>query len=372
MMRICFVIGSPDISGGTYVIFQHALFLKKELQCIVDIVPMFPVTEDNTRWHPEARLHLNFLTFEEAQAVTYDIAIATWWKTVLEIHMIRAERYVYFVQSIESWFYPPAEVPLRKLVDSTYTHGLPVITEAAWIKRYLYENYSSRAWLVRNGIRKDIYKPYGDRIESSRENGLRVLVEGPVDVGFKNVPRTIALSRKSRADEIWLLTSSNVQAYDGVRRVFSRVPITKVPAIYRSCDVIVKLSYVEGMFGPPLEMFHCGGTAIVYNVTGHDEYIRHNINGLVAKKDDENAVVDYLNMLRSDSEKLKEMKQEAQRTAFNWPGWNASSAAFFKALGEIAISVPRPDYESLFAAIKQQFAEYVNEEEKRKRTIVPA
>ena len=54
--------------------------------------------------------------------------------------------------------------------------------------------------------------------------------------------------------------------------------------IYRSCDVIVKLSYVEGMFGPPLEMFHCGGTSIVYDVTGHDEYIVHGKNGLVAKK----------------------------------------------------------------------------------------
>jgi hypothetical protein len=40
------------------------------------------------------------------------------------------------------------------------------------------------------------------------------------------------------------------------------------PLVYRSCDILGKLSYVEGMFGPPLEMFHCGWTAIVYNVTG--------------------------------------------------------------------------------------------------------
>lgn len=41
------------------------------------------------------------------------------------------------------------------------------------------------------------------------------------------------------------------------------------------------------MFGPPLEMFHCGGTSIVYDVTGHDEYIVHDKNGLVAKTDDD-------------------------------------------------------------------------------------
>jgi hypothetical protein len=54
-------------------------------------------------------------------------------------------------------------------------------------------------------------------------------------------------------------------------------------SVYRSCDDILKLSLVESMFGPPLEMFHCGGTAIVYNVTGHDEYIVHGRNALVAE-----------------------------------------------------------------------------------------
>jgi len=94
-------------------------------------------------------------------------------------------------------------------------------------------------------------------------------------VFFKNVEKTIELCLQSDADEIWLLTSTEISEYPGVDKCFSRVAIEKTPEIYRSCDVLVKLSYVEGMFGPPLEMFHCGGTAIVYDVTGHDEYIKH-------------------------------------------------------------------------------------------------
>lgn len=364
-MKICFLIGSPDISGGTYVIFQHALFLQKKCNCQVDIVAIFPKTKENTNWHPEAQQYLNFISFEEADTKEYNVTIATWWKTVFEIPRIKTERYIYFVQSIESWFYPEDEIPLRALVDSTYNLNIPVITEASWIRNYLFTNYNSDSWLVLNGIRKDIYKPYGECINSNKE-GLRVLVEGPVNVSFKNVPKTIELCKKSKAHEIWLLTSSEISSFTNVDRVFSRVPITKTASIYRSCDVVVKLSYIEGMFGPPLEMFHCGGTAIVYNVTGHDEYIRHDINSLVALKDDENAVVEYLQLLQHNKSKLSDLKYEALKTALNWPDWNQSSATFFSAIKDIVQQNHKLDQPLLFDRIKENFSIYVEHENIKK------
>lgn len=369
-MKVCFIIGSPDISGGTYVIFQHALHLKLKKGCHVDIVPMFPATPENLAWHPDAASNLNFISFEEAANHLYDVAILTWWKTTLEAYRVNAGHYIYFVQSIESWFYPKEEGPLRKLVDATYTHNLPVITEANWIKDHLYTNYTVTSWLVLNGVRKDIYKPYGDKFEKKSDGHFRVLLEGPVNVDFKNVPKTVALCRRSKADEVWLLTSSDVSAFEGVDRVFSRVPIHETAKIYRSCDVIVKLSYVEGMFGPPLEMFHCGGTAIVYNVTGHDEYIQHQINGLVVRKDDDEKVVDYLNMLKSNNQKLQELKYEALKTAFDWPDWNTCSAHFYTAVKEIVQQMQPPDKVNLFAGIQNSFQQYVQEEEVRKKTLV--
>ena len=59
-------------------------------------------------------------------------------------------------------------------------------------------------------------------------------------------------------------------AFPGVDRVLSRVPIDRTGTVYRSCDVLMKLSRVEGMYSPPLEMFHCGGTVVTYDVTGHE------------------------------------------------------------------------------------------------------
>ena len=332
-MKWAILLGSPDISGGTYVIFEHVIRAKRR-GIEIYMITEHPISEHSLDWHPEAR-ELNWTTFSACQDKNFDIAFATWWRTVYELYRVKAENYAYFVQSIESKFYPEQEQALRKLVDATYMLPLKIITEAHWIQEYLKSEYDKESYLVLNGIRKDIYYRDGE-VHASRESGrLRVLIEGPLGVPFKNVEKTIHLCKQSNADELWLLTSSPLTSYSGIHRVFSRIPIHDTPKVYRSCDVIVKLSYVEGMFGPPLEMFHCGGTSITYNVTGYDEYIRDDINGIVINRDDEEQVVDAINRLKHDKERLAHLKAGAFETAKGWPDWSSSSLEFEKAVFQI-------------------------------------
>ena len=99
--------------------------------------------------------------------------------------------------------------------------------------------------------------------------------------------------------------------------------------------MLLKLSTVEGMFGPPLEMFHCGGTSIVYDVTGHDEYIVHGRNALVARKHDEAAVRGYVRRLKETPEFLQGLKAGALKTAQSWPDWAESGRQFELAVNEL-------------------------------------
>ena len=314
--RIAFLIGSAEISGGTYVIFEHAVRMKR-MGHQVFLLTQSPVSPDSHAWHPGAR-DLQWLTLDQAVDRRFDFAIATYWVSALMMQRVAAHTYVYFVQSIESRFFPPdeeatvEEIVWKRIAEKTYLLPLPIITEAHWIQGYLRDTYGHAATVVVNGIRKDIYTESGPCHNPRTPGKLRVLVEGPLGVSYKNVERTIEICRRSSADEVWLLTASAVETYPGADQVFSRVPIEKTPLIYRSCDVLVKLSYLEGMFGPPLEMFHCGGTAIVYDVTGHDEYIRHDVNSLVVSTDDEDAVVSCLNRLKSDPEALERLKAGAR------------------------------------------------------------
>jgi hypothetical protein len=335
-MRWAFLLGSPAISGGTYVIFQHASFARRQGIDVV-LVTEQPVKPTDVAWHPDASA-LTYRTFAELGATgdEVDVAIATFWPTAFALDRVRARSVAYFVQSIESRFYPEDNRLERALADATYALGIPMITEATWIQRYLRETLFVDVALAKNGIRKDVYTVDGDAIRPREPGRLRVLVEGPLDVPYKNVARTIALCRRSRADEVWLLTRSRPSISPPVDRLFAEVPVPETAAIYRSCDVLVKLSLVEGMFGPPLEMFHCGGTAITYDVSGHDEYLRDNENALVIRTGDELAVVAAIDRLKDDPSLLQSLTTGARETARAWPDWDSASAVFVNAISTIA------------------------------------
>jgi glycosyltransferase involved in cell wall biosynthesis len=333
MSKIAFLLWSADISGGTNVVFEHV----KRLIVLGDditIITEMPIDKNQLDWH-KAAMVFNWQTYDSVAEQAFDIVFATWWRTAFMLPNIKAKHYAYFVQSIESRFYPDEEIPLKQLVEMTYLLPIAYITEANWIKNYLQDKYNQDALLARNGIKKSIYQLEGEVIPRTSAGALRVLIEGPLGIDFKNVENTIAVCRQSKADEIWLMTMSDVNEVEGIDQVFSRIPVEDTARIYRSCDVIVKLSKVEGMFGPPLEMFHCGGTSITYDVSGYDEYIVPDENGLVAKMGNEGQVLNYINLLKESPEMLARLKDNAILTANSWPDWSEAGDDFHHAVHHI-------------------------------------
>ncbi|WP_232490598.1 glycosyltransferase [Burkholderia ubonensis] len=350
------------ISGGTYVIVQHASYLRDN-GYDVTLAVQEPFTAATLSWHNEAP-RLRCVPIANAKSEKYDLVIATWWKTALELHEFDAARYAYFVQSIESRFYPEAEAPLRALVDATYRLPVAYVTEATWIMDHLHSHFGQAAALVKNGIRKDVYAPTGPTIEARNPARLRVLVEGHFGVPFKNTALAIRLAREAGASEIWLLTGSPVRWIPGVSRVFSRVPMVKTAEIYRSCDVLLKLSTVEGMFGPPLEMFHCGGTAIVFNVTGHDEYIADNENSRVVSTGNLDDVVATIRTLLNDRDELARLKAGALRTAQAWPSWQDASVKFADWVQD-CLQGPAVSRDECAAIVAKAWSDYGRDEQQR-------
>ncbi len=349
-MRIAFLIGSVDVGGGNYVVCQHAMHAAA-MGHEVAVVVQTSFTKAQLAWHPGFE-QLRLIPLDQLRSERFDIAVATFWKTGSELHRLNAGQYVYFVQSIESRFYPAEQVHMRRLVDRTYDLRLPSITEATWIREHLRHFHGSECLLARNGIRKDVYTPHGERHAPRISGRLRVMVEGSFGVPFKNTARTVRLVRRARPWQSWLLTTTGMSWYPGVDRVFSQLPIAEVPKVYRSCDVIVKLSFVEGMFGPPMEMFHCGGTAIVYDVSGHDEYIVHGHNALVAPMHNEATVLDHLRRLQDSPRLLEDLKSGATETASKWPDWPQSSARFFEHL-EACYAAPKVSRQWLEEATRE-------------------
>lgn len=347
-LRIVFLIGSADISGGTYVIFEHAV-RAQQAGCEVVIVPMFPLDHAAPDWHPALR-QLEFATFDQIADRDFDIAIATWWPTVYELPRVRFQHAVYFVQSAESRFY--AVGPDREsagLAELTYTMGLPAITIATWLQMYLGFQHGMISFLCRNGIDKSRYGTAGPVLQPRPEAGLRVLVEGSM-AAMKGIETAVQAALDGGASEVWLLTPSQVDRMNGVTKVISRIPADRTAEVYRSCDVLLKLGQVEGMYGPPLEMFHCGGTVVTNDVTGHDEYVRDGVNGLVVPTDDPAAAAAAIARLVEDRDLLERLRAGAVVTAQGWQDWDAAGLEFLRLLTAIA-KQRRIDRPQLFARI---------------------
>jgi O-antigen biosynthesis protein len=347
---LLFVIGSTGISGGSYVILQHAQYLL-ERGWRVGLAARH--REDGfTPWHP-ALESIDVMSIEEAAETRFDIVMATWWPTVYDLPRLSGRHFMYLVQSVESRFYgeDTSEAWAQPLAELTYTFGLPIVTIATWLQVYLALRHKAPSFLVRNGIRKDVYVPYGPTVERRQEGRLRVLVEGPTNIPMKNVDTAVRLAREGGADEIWLMMGSEGPVPPTVDRTFLKIPVESTPVIYRSCDVLLKLSKVEGMFGPPLEMFHCGGTAITYDVTGSEEYLVSGKNSLVLPMNDEEGVADAVRALKTKPELLQDLRTGALATAAAWPDWPTSSAEFERIVAAVCRQ-PSPSNAQMMLAIR--------------------
>ncbi len=331
--RIAFILPSLSISGGHYVVLEQAAALRRAgfAVTLFSETPLQPLL-----WHPEL-LSIPILPLSRAGDVSlpFDLAFATAWQTVYQLPKLRTRRYGYFVQSLETRFCSAAQASEKHKILATYNLGMPLITITPWLVQTLSQMQSAPVRLARNGIHKHLYHIDGTQMAAPARQGLRVLVEGPVGVWYKNTARTIRLCRQADVGEVWLLTASDINRPFGVDKLWRQQPIDTVPSIYRSCDVLVKLSYVEGMFAPPLEMFHCGGTAVIYDVTGAEEYIRHNHNALVVPAGMEQAVVASLRQLAGNPDQLATLRKNAEETALQWPDWQTASLHFVAACRDL-------------------------------------
>ena len=341
-MRVAFLLKDLQLSGGVGVIITHARNLAAEHGFDVSLVTTD--AQEDPDWDYEHLPHVHVMTLSQALEEEFDIAISTWWETAYSLFLLRAKRYASFVQSIEDRFYEPHESVER--LSARLTLDLPVafITEASWIAETLAELHpGTHVHLVRNGIDKKIFPPISE-VSPNTDEPLRVLIEGSPESWFKGLRPAIKAADKMKEPKRLTIVCPTFEGLEPkyASRAIGPLSQTELAEIYSDTDVLIKLSKVEGMYGPPLEGFHRGATCVTTEVTGHDEYIRHGVNALICDWDDELGTAAQLDMLARDRELLTRLRRGALETAQAWPDWDQSSREFASALRAISEESP-PD-----------------------------
>ena len=312
--KIAYVIPGCGISGGIAVICQHLNRLQKRGYDVLMI------TEDNNNqiaWFPNQKV--NIIPVSETPD-NIDILVATGWSTAYTVQQLPAKRKCYFVQSDESRFYPEGTQEYFRAMD-TYLMDFEFITEAKWIKKWLKEKFNKDATYVPNGLDEKIIYETEPMVKKGEK--LRILLEGPIDIPYKGMED--AFNAVNGLDcEVWCISSAGKPKPEWkCDKFFEKVPMEQMKYIYSSCDIFLKMSRVEGFFGPPLEMMACSGACVVGKVTGYDEYIEDGYNALVVEQGDVEGAHRALERLLSDSKLRENIISNGHRTAEEWK-WEPS------------------------------------------------
>jgi glycosyltransferase involved in cell wall biosynthesis len=339
-VKVAFLVNDLQLSGGIGVVVQHARRLAAHHG--FDVTLVLAREQDQPHWGYDDLPHLHVASLAEARQVRYDVAVATWWETTFSLFTVPAERYAYFVQSLEDRFYPPY---FAERLGAALTLDLPVafITEARWIADVLAElRPDARCFLVRNGIDKATFAPPRTLEARMTPRPLHVLIEGNPTVWFKGVPQALdAVGAMSEPRHVTVVSGERAAlAGAPADAIVGPLSHREMAALYAETDVVLKLSSVEGMFGPPLEGFHMGATCVVSEVTGHEEYVEHGWNGLVADWDDPRGTARQLDRLARDRRELHFLRSNALHTARAWPSWEQSAQFMALALRRIRSDPP--------------------------------
>ena len=338
-LKIAYVVPSVGISGGLAVILRHVNILKekgfdvmlisfnkppKKEAWFQSIVPVVQLKDENHHLLKEI-----------------DVLVATHWSTAFFMDLYPARRKIYFVQSDERRF-DRDDLEAMRLVHLSYTIKSEYMTEAIWIQRWLNDEFGHQSYYVPNGLDLDIFHKT-EPIEEKKKKP-RVLIEGAIDVWFKGMEDAYN-AVKDLDCELWIISCQGKPKpswrYD---RYFEKVPFRDMKKIYSSCDVFLKMSRVEGFFGPPMEAMACGCAVVVGKVTGYDEYIKDKYNALVVEQGDIKAASQAVERLLSDKELREGLIANGQKTAQDW-SWKRTENFLLKAMQKNPIEIHySPDF----------------------------
>ncbi len=327
--KIAYIVPGLDISGGIAIILQHANHLMKRGHDVTLLNFDSPVEEINW-FHNEVPI-----TNVKGGIVSdfFDIVIATHYSTVKYAKKVKSERKIYFVQSDERRFNVDSAEAIEEC-ETSYREKFEYMTEAIWIQRWLKEEFGHDAYYVPNGLDSEIIHKVKPLQEKSDK--IRVLLEGPIAIPWKGMNDAYNAVKDLNC-EIWIVSSNGKPKGDWrYDKFFESVPLHKMKEIYSSCDIFLKMSRVEGFFGPPMEAMACGCSVVVGKVTGYDEYIKNGHNALVVEQGDIDGAKKAVQRLIDDKSLREKLIANGFETASQW-NWERSIDLLEKMIGGEAV-----------------------------------
>ena len=311
--HIGFVLPSFFISGGIYVVLEHASFLQDSGWDVDFLIP-----ETNINFIEFKGYKFNTINLANSMMeAQYDILVATFYTTLfIVLNYSKVKRRLYLVQGYETDFFPYGDIE-RGIAEKTYSipSGLEYITISKWCETWLKEKYKQKSVFVPNGIDLNSFTEHKRELNKTK---IRILIEGNSLSLKKNVDESFKIVEKLDKNkyEIWYMSYlGKPKNWYRIDKFLSKIPYNKVGNVYEQCDILIKSSYFESFSYPPLEMMATGGYCIVVPNDGNIEYLKNEENCLFYKLGDIDSAIHSIERLISDIKLQQRLYENGLDTA---------------------------------------------------------
>jgi GT2 family glycosyltransferase/glycosyltransferase involved in cell wall biosynthesis len=262
------------------------------------------------------------------------IKIATWWNTATPVWRASVLRGipVYFVQDIETSYYPDDEHVRHAVIDS-YRPEFRYMTISGWNRERLRE-LGLEAELISPGIDLETFRPLPG---AGRRDDI-VLSIGRSNP-LKNLPLTIDAwsALPAPRPELCLFgIEPELAASEGMRHVHAPSD-EEVNELFNTATVFVLTSLHEGFALPPLEAMACGCAVVCTDAHGNRDFCVDGENCLMPAAE-RGAVTAALARLLADPELRERLGRAGERTArdYSWERRIDALEAFLSAVAQPA------------------------------------
>jgi GT2 family glycosyltransferase len=332
-LRVLYVTEDTGVGGGHRDVFEHL----NRLQERGHEVALYTLGEQ-PEWFPLRVPVHSFEDYDELVAELSEedaIKVATWWNTSAPVWRASVLRGipVYFVQDIETSYYPDDERTRHAVLDS-YRPEFRYMTISSWNRERLRE-LGLDAELIPPGIDLETFH---QRADVQRREGM-VLALGRTNP-LKNLPLTLdawrslgQLSEISRPELCLFGIEPELADEPGIRYVRSPSD-EQVNELFNQATVFVQTSTHEGFALPPLEAMATGGAVVCTDAHGNRDFCVDGENCLMPEPN-QAAVAAALARLLGDPELRERLGLAGMKTAKEY-AWSLRIDALERFLEDVA------------------------------------
>lgn len=329
-IRLIYVLQTLGWSGGIKMVFDHANRLPRDKFAI----EIWGLDHHDCPWklekHVKLRTFKNYDRLSRALEDQEAIKIATWWETAFPVWLASIKKGipVYFIQEIETWFYP-GDVVAQSAVVSCYRKEFKNMTTSGFNLEEI-RSMGLQAEAIPCGIDQTVNKKL-----KGIERKANVLACNGRKFFQKNLDFTIQgwqAMGEERPELLLYGAESELARLDKKITYVTRPSNAEVNKIFNECTVFIQTSRHEGFCLPLIEAMATGAPIVCTDAHGNRDFCVDGKNCLIVEHDDVEGLRKALTKLFNDPELRKRISAEARKTAaaYEWDKVIKKVAKFYE------------------------------------------